>query len=157
MKNIGAPTTKVPSGVVHSANITDPLEWVDPLRGYAYDSYNPDVLVRLARVKDGRVVLPGGASYGLLVLPGASVMNPDAGGMSAASAVKLLELVKEGAKVVVDTTGVPGYHDLGLMGNDGAVKGVFRELLSRVMVGPYRDSTLDRVGIPRDFEGEVRV
>jgi len=153
LKNIGTPATKVPSGVVHSANITDPVDWVDPLRGYAYDSYNPDVLVRLARVKDGRVVLPGGASYGLLVLPGASVMNPDAGGMSAASAVKLLELVREGAKVLVDTTGVGGYHSVGLQGDDKVVRGVFGELLSRVLVGPYRDSTLDRIGIPRDFEG----
>jgi len=151
--NAGAPTTKAPNGVVHSANMVDPVDWVNPLRGYAYDSYNPDVLVRLARVKDGRVVLPGGASYGLLVMPGASAMNPDAGGMSEATASRLLQLVKEGAKVLIDTTGVNGYHDVGLKGDDKVVRAVFEELLPRVMVGPYRDSTLDRVSIPRDFEG----
>jgi len=161
LTNEGVLTTRVPSGVVHSANITDPAEWVDPLRGYAYDSYNPDVLVRLARVKDGRVVLPGGASYGLLVLPGASVMDPDAGGMSGETALRLLQLVKEGARVVIDTTGVKAYHSVGLKGDDRVVRRVFDELIGspaaapggRVMVGPYRDSTLDRMGIPRDFEG----
>ncbi|MBS1601825.1 MAG: discoidin domain-containing protein [Bacteroidetes bacterium] len=153
LMNSGVPTTKAPNGVVHSANMADPVEWVDPLRGYAYDSYNPDVLVRLARVKDGRVVLPGGASYGLLVLPGALPMMPDAGGMSAASAVRLLELVKEGAKVLIDTTGVGRYHSVGLKGDDKVVQKAFSELLKRALIGPYRDSTLDRIGIPRDFEG----
>jgi len=153
LMNSGVPTTKAPNGVVHSANMADPVDWVNPLRGYAYDSYNPDVLVRLARVKDGRVVLPGGASYGLLVFPGASAMDPDAGGMSEASALRLLELVKEGAKVLIDTTGIARYHDVGLKGDDKVVRGVFEQLLGKVMVGPYRDPTLDRVGIARDFEG----
>ena len=153
LMNSGVPTTKAPNGVVHSANMADRVDWVNPLRGYAYDSYNPDVLVRLARVKDGRVVLPGGASYGLLVLPGASAMDPDAGGMSEASALRLLQLVKEGAKVLIDTTGIARYHDVGLKGDDKVVRGVFEQLLGKVMVGPYRDPTLDRVGIARDFEG----
>ncbi|MEH3158107.1 MAG: glycosyl hydrolase [Sphingomonas taxi] len=37
--------------------------------GFAYDSINRDALIRLARVEQGRIVLPGGASYALLVLP----------------------------------------------------------------------------------------
>jgi alpha-L-rhamnosidase len=37
--------------------------------GYTYDSINADALLRLAEVRDGRIVLPGGPSYVLLVLP----------------------------------------------------------------------------------------
>lgn len=91
--NVGAPTTKVPSGVVHSANMADPADWVDPLHGYAFDSFNPDVLLRLASVKGGRIVLPGGGSYAMLVVPEASEM-------SAGVARKISELEREGAKVV---------------------------------------------------------
>jgi hypothetical protein len=166
LRNEGAPTTKVPSGVVHSANMADPADWIDPLHGYAFDSFNPDVLLRLAAVRDGRVVLPGGASYGLLVLPGVNSLRPDPGAVSMAVARRLLELVKEGATVLIDT--VMKYHSIGLgdVGDDKIVRGVFQQLFGarvgasggvrrvgkgRVLVGPYRDSTLDGIGISRDF------
>jgi hypothetical protein len=59
-----------------------PENWIDPLRGYAYDSFNRDALLRLAKVKNGRIELPGGASYAMLVIPGAHPMSPDPGLMS---------------------------------------------------------------------------
>jgi hypothetical protein len=37
--------------------------------GYAADSINADALLRLARLEDGRLTLPGGASYAALVVP----------------------------------------------------------------------------------------
>ena len=133
LANEGVPTTKAPNGVVHSANMADLADWIDPLHGYAFDSFNPDVLLRLAKVVDGRVVLPGGASYGLLVWP-------DAGRVSEAVALKFLQLVKEGANLLIDTIG--GYRSIG-QGRVG--KG-------RVIIGPLRDSSLDGIGIQRDFE-----
>lgn len=77
LANIGEPQRELPVGVHHSANMADPEKWVNPMRGYAYDSFNRDALLRLAEVKDGRMVLPGGASYKVLVLPLARPMNPD--------------------------------------------------------------------------------
>lgn len=77
LANVGQPLRVMPVGVTHSANMADPEDWVNPLRGYAYDSFNKDALLRLATVKDGRMVLPGGASYKVLVMPLERPMNPN--------------------------------------------------------------------------------
>ena len=37
--------------------------------GYEFDAINADVLLHLAQMKDGRLTLPSGASYSVLVLP----------------------------------------------------------------------------------------
>jgi hypothetical protein len=60
--------------------------------GYTADSINRDALLRLASVKDGRIVLPGGASYAILVLPDTPLMTPEL-------AAKIQKLVKQGATV----------------------------------------------------------
>jgi alpha-L-rhamnosidase len=164
LANTGEPTTKVPNGVVRSANMTDVSEWIDPLQGYAYDSYNSDALLRLASVRDGRVVFPGGTSYALLVLPGAYPLSPDPGMISAAVARRLLELVRDGATLLVGDPGAV-VHSTGLVhavADDSVVRKVFSEFLGgggrivsvgkgRVIKGPYTDSTLDMIGVARDF------
>jgi hypothetical protein len=131
LQNTGEPTTKTPNGVVHSANMADPANWIDPLHGYAFDSFNPDALLHLATVRDGRIELPGGASYGLLVLPAATSMNPDPGAVSAPVAQKLLDLVKAGATLLIDPA--TNYHSNTLSNapaEDSIVKAVFRHLLA---------------------------
>ena len=168
LQNIGEPTTKTPNGVVHSANMADPANWIDPLHGYAFDSFNPDALLHLAEVRNGRIELPGGASYGLLVLPGATPMNPDPGAVSAAVAQKLLQLVKAGATILIDPA--TNYHS-NTLGNaqaeDSIIKTVFNRLLAgqttrnpgpsithlglgRVIIGSWQYPTLDSLGIARD-------
>lgn len=77
LANEGQPIRVRPVGVSHSANMADPETWINPLRGYAYDSFNKDALLRLAKTENGRIVLPGGTSYKVLVLPTAHPMNPD--------------------------------------------------------------------------------
>lgn len=77
LANEGQPLRVRPVGVTHSANMADPEKWVNPLRGYAYDSFNKDALLRLAKAENGRITLPGGASYKVLVLPLARPMNPE--------------------------------------------------------------------------------
>ncbi len=77
LANEGQPLRVKPVGVTHSANMADPEDWVNPMRGYAYDSFNKDALLRLAEVKNGRMVLPGGASYKVLVLPLERPMTPN--------------------------------------------------------------------------------
>lgn len=45
--------------------------------GYDYDYINADVLLNRARVESGRLVLPDGMSYRLLVLPPSETMRPE--------------------------------------------------------------------------------
>jgi hypothetical protein len=101
LKNEGAPKLEMPQGVTTQANMANPENWIDPLNGYAYDSFNKDALLNLATVKDGRIVLPGGASYALLVIPGNRKLAPHGGEqMSLKVAGKLAELIEQGATVL---------------------------------------------------------
>ena len=61
-------------------------------RGYDQDSVNADVLMQ-ATVKDGRIVLPSGMSYAVLVLPKTDRMTPPL-------AARIRDLVKDGATVL---------------------------------------------------------
>lgn len=92
LKNEGQPLRIMPAGVTHSANMADPEKWINPLHGYAYDSFNRDALLRLAVAKEGKIVLPGGAAYKVLVLPLPHPMNPDNTSYSAAVQAKIDEL-----------------------------------------------------------------
>ncbi|WP_167607133.1 glycosyl hydrolase [Maribellus sediminis] len=98
LENVGQPYRQLPKGVTTLENLADPVDWVDPLNGYSYDSFNKDALLNLASVQDGKIVLPGGASYSLFVVPGERRMNPN-GGMSLDVVQKLFSLVKDGAMI----------------------------------------------------------
>lgn len=76
MRNEGCPLTVSPVGVVHQKYIVDPSLWVNPLHGYAYDSFNEDVLMR-STVRNGCLVTPSGMVYRVLVIPQSRPMNPD--------------------------------------------------------------------------------
>ncbi|MEG1585297.1 MAG: glycosyl hydrolase [Bacteroidales bacterium] len=101
MRNVGQPLRTMPVGVTHSANMADPQDWIDPLRGYGYDCINPDALLRLAKVENGRMVLPGGASYKVLVLPLPHQMNQNHAYMSVEIARKIKELQAGGVVVLL--------------------------------------------------------
>jgi len=60
--------------------------------GFDYDGCSTDVLLKMS-VKDGRVALPDGMSYGLLVLPQDGEMTPPL-------VAKVGELVKAGATII---------------------------------------------------------
>ncbi|MEW6743216.1 MAG: glycosyl hydrolase [Planctomycetota bacterium] len=62
-------------------------------RGYDYDACSRDVLLNRLAVRDGRLVLPDGMSYRLLVLPPVDSMTP-------AVVARIEELVTSGATVV---------------------------------------------------------
>lgn len=99
MRNEGWPTQKIAS-VTTSANMYNPTDWVDPLRGYAYDSFNPDVLLRQAKVENGAVVFADHIAYRLLVVPGQHLMNPTPTHFSLAVLHKFADLVEQGATVL---------------------------------------------------------
>jgi alpha-L-rhamnosidase/F5/8 type C domain len=101
LANEGQPMQQKPDGVSNSTNNYEAADWVNPLNGYAYDSFNPDPLMRLAKFENGRIVLPSGASYKLLVLLANAKMNPN-NVISDASVKKIIALVKAGATVLMD-------------------------------------------------------
>ena len=89
----------------NAPNFVEPKH-VDPSLGpgYDYDVCNADVLLTRMSVKDGRIVLPDGMSYRLLVLP-------DRKTMPAEVLKRVRELVEAGATVV----GPRPQRDPGLM------------------------------------------
>jgi hypothetical protein len=173
VENKGLPMKQMPEGVNVSANLYEPENWNDPLRGYAYDSFNPDALLRLARVENGRVTFPGGASYGVLVFPGKHQMQPNNRIMSAEVAGKILQLTKDGATVILSERplSTPGLAQANV--KDQRLKEIAEELWGgtfrnvqdgdesfqmknlgkgRVVLGPFQGSSFAKLGIARDVE-----
>lgn len=154
LTNKGQPLRQIPDGVNHSANMADPEDWIDPLNGYAYDSFNPDALM-VATVKNGRIVLPGGASYAVLVIPGQHPMQPNSGLMSVDVAKKILQLIKDGATIIMSKE----YRQaIGLHEKDVDLKALMNESVKRVgkkgklIETPYGDSSFNKLGLQKDIE-----
>lgn len=170
LANVGEPLRNLPIGVVHSANMADPENWIDPLRGYAYDSYNKDALVRLSSVKEGNIQLLGGADYKLLVLPGATKMSPNSQVMSVEVAAQLKKLVEGGSTILIngDKPHLSISASNGLE-NDAKIlktaswlwegkkeqnsEGVTISKLGkgRIVTGPFTASSFSSLGFERDF------
>ena len=72
---------------------------------YDFDGCTPEVILTRMKVKDGRLMLPDGMSYRLLVLPGTAAMTPHL-------LRKVKELVEAGATVL----GAPPERSPGLTG-----------------------------------------
>src|SRR5207244_1506852 len=64
-----------------------------PPPGFDYDVCDAQTILKLATVKNGRIVLPSGMTYRVLVLPDSQRMTP-------ALAQSVQKLVKDGATVV---------------------------------------------------------
>ena len=62
-------------------------------KGYSYDYINAEVILRDLAVKDGRLVLPHGTSYRILVLPPLETMRPEV-------LQKIEQLVADGATIM---------------------------------------------------------
>lgn len=62
-------------------------------KGYSYDYINAEVIIKKMSTKGGRLMLPDGMSYRLLVLPPLETMRPEV-------LKKIKELVNEGAAVL---------------------------------------------------------
>ena len=99
---------------------TSPVKSGHDRPGYNFDGCPADVVLTRLSVKDGRLVLPDGMSYRMLVLPKVEVMSPQLLG-------KIKELVNAGATVV----GAPPVKAPGLANfpqSDDAVKKLVAEL-----------------------------
>jgi hypothetical protein len=88
-------------GTPRRAILPERMEPIFPgINKYIFDSFNRDALLRLATVRNGRIELPGGASYTALILPGPHAMSPDSGKMSPEVKARLRELAGAGATIV---------------------------------------------------------
>lgn len=74
--NVGQPLEVSPVGVTHTKNMTKADDWINPLRGYKYDSFNHDAL-NGCRVENGKLITRGGTVYSAFVVPQQRPMNPD--------------------------------------------------------------------------------
>ncbi|UOQ67991.1 glycosyl hydrolase [Hymenobacter volaticus] len=168
LANVGLPMRELPEKVSASANMATAETLVDPLHGYAYDSFNKDVLLNRATVQNGRITLPGGASYSLLIIPGAHPMSPDSTAMSPTVAGRLRELVQAGATVLLNRrpTHSPELRDFPAA--DKQIQQLTAQLPStnnliastsvaplsfgqgRVVQGPFTADSFEALGLTRD-------
>jgi hypothetical protein len=167
--NLGEPVTESPPGVFHSANIINPGDWVNPLNGYAYDSYNRDALLHFSKVSNGNIELKDGGKYKLLVIPGNRKMSPNAGWMSVEVARKLKEMVEDGATLLVDKK---PHHSLSLYQHKAADEEINKIVNSiwnhtrenkkfgftswkvgkgRIVQTPFKASSFEGLGVEKDF------
>jgi hypothetical protein len=154
LRNTGTPLRQKPDGVTHSANMTDPEDWADALNGYRYDSFNADVLLHGATVKNGRIVLPGGASYAMLLIPYIHPMQPNAGVMSVGIAKKIRQLLDAGATILMN----PEYnHSAGINEQDTALSAIMEEIAAKKYAGrridiPYANASFKELGLQKDVD-----
>lgn len=148
-------------------NIVEPKHINPSLgKGYDYDACNEEVILTRLSVKDGRIVLPDGMSYRVLVLPDSESMPVDV-------LNKIASLVKDGATVI----GKPPVKDPGLKNYpacDDEVKRMAKEVWGdcdgatitsnkygkgRVIWGKDIRSVLMEDGVQPDFfiDGENKV
>jgi hypothetical protein len=62
-------------------------------KGYGFDGCSPNILMKRAEVRDGRIVFPGGTSYRLMVLSYFETMTPEL-------LAEINDMVKAGATIV---------------------------------------------------------
>lgn len=154
LANSGQPMKVMPVGVKHSANITDAGDWIDPLNGYAYDSFNKDALLRLSEVKDGRLSLANGMSYKILVLPKPHSLSPDSIYMSIEVAEKIREIQREGVIVLLGNKPmrIPGFSDNPELNNE--LIGITEEIwnVSQNQILPYKNQDFNEFNLERDID-----
>lgn len=111
--------------------------------GYAWDICPTDALLKL-RVEDGRIVVPGGVRYVMLVLPPQDTM-------SARVLAKVDALVSAGAKVcgAVKPTRSPGL--VGYPQADGAIAAAAEKTWAKGVMACPPAEALKRLGLKPDF------
>ncbi len=135
-----------------------------PRVGYDWDECSPEVVLTRMKVRDGRLVLPDGMSYRLLVLPDSHTMTPEL-------LAKISELVEAGATIVgpppATAPGLSGYPEC-----DARVKQLAARLWERVdgtrvtenhygkgrvVWGKTAEEVLSQDRVPPDFSSRSRI
>lgn len=136
-----------------------------PQQGYGWDECSADVVLRRMTVQNGRLCLPDGMSYRVLVLPETSTMTP-------ALLRRITELVAAGATVIgsppVQSPSLSGYPQC-----DDEVKRLANQLWGsaaatpvghtqphgqgRIVQGIPPERLLAQDGVPPDFTSRARL
>lgn len=152
LANINQPLRKIPDEVTYAANIYDANDWVNPLNGYNYDSFNPDVLQGM-KVVNGNVVTQGGMNYKILVLPAHTKMNP-LNRISDRSIKKIIELIKAGATVLIDSIYQKQFVQNGVafnfIGEKNMVASSFGK--GKFVLTPFVAESFETLGLPKDVK-----
>lgn len=153
--NQGAPVHSTSVNVTASANMYTANQWIDPLRGYKYDSFNKDAFLRLARAENGRMVLPGGAGYRVLVFPEPHQMAPDAGYMSLEVARKIKELQDAGVIVLLPSERpvcIPDYHQKEQRNREleQLTHAIWEKAQQQACLLPFKEENMNRFGLEAD-------
>ncbi|MDO8539623.1 MAG: glycosyl hydrolase [Opitutaceae bacterium] len=128
--------------------------------GYDYDVTNAEVILNRLSVRDGRLMLPDGTHYGMLVLPERPDINP-------AVLAKIEQLVRDGATVIgprpTRASGLEGFpgsdtrvQEIGgrLWGDlDGKTRTSREQGAGRVVFGRSEREVLQEKGVAPDFTG----
>jgi len=150
--------------ICYLAPETSPLHWKAPLEsrervGYSFDVCPASALVSRMSVGRGKLTLPDGMSYRLLVLPGLETITPPVLG-------KIKGLVQAGATVIgpkpMKSPSLSGYPDCDAevsrvaneLWGDGDGKGPLEHKLGkgRIICGKTPQQVLAESGVPPDFE-----
>ncbi len=114
--------------------------------GYSYDYINAEVIETRLSVKNGKLVLPDGMSYSILVLPKLETMRPKL-------LAKIKELVSQGAVVMgPKPSRSPSLQDFGTA--DQQVKSMADELWAsgKILTDLSMQQALDKLGILPDLK-----
>nr|GFC98143.1 hypothetical protein [Tanacetum cinerariifolium] len=128
LANVGLPMREQPEKVSASANMETADMLVDPLHGYAYDSFNEDALLRLAKVENGRI------AGGWVLLNRQPSHSPSFQNYPAADAFVQQEMLKVTGLADTVTITDPISHD---------VKGL-------LLRGPYNRASFASLGLAPD-------
>jgi hypothetical protein len=122
----------------YGEDVPNRLAWRAVPPGYDFDGCGTDTLMRMS-VKDGRIVLPSGMSYEVLILADKQTMTPKV-------AAKIRELLKAGAKV----SGPKPTHSPSLVGYPDCDQQI------RTMAEEGWASAKSSIDAPPDFESDAQ-
>ena len=114
--------------------------------GYDYDFVNAEVLLKARVNENGRVELPSGTSYAVLVLPSDNVMRP-------AVAEHIVGLMKQGAHVIgnapISSPSLEDYPEC-----DDEVKSAAKQMTETGLIDPAQDmeKILHSLGVQADCQ-----
>ena len=124
--------------------------WVEPgnraIRGgYNFDGCTSDVILTRLTVKDGRLVLPDGMSYRVLVLPPAETMTLPL-------LRKIKELAESGATIIAAANPPQKSPSLAEMGEgDAELRKIAAELWPKLVTNQTAAQLLNKRGVKPDF------
>ena len=97
LRNEGQPMETSPVGVSHTLNMTKAEEWLNPLRGYKYDTFSHDALNGMA-TSQGMVTTAAGMTYAAIVVAPARKMNPN----SINTGMEQIKELERGGATIID-------------------------------------------------------